>query len=92
MSADIAHDLYQFLWRVFDPTHYSFVSVREGRDSLPQSPSKGVDRELRGFRYGPTVDAVYTEAVPCHPYQMLLTPNSLRIPGFSVIEGTIRAI
>ena len=58
MSADIAHELYRFLWGVFGPTHYSFVSVREGRDSLPQSPFKGVDRELRGFRYGPTVDAV----------------------------------
>lgn len=53
---------------------------------------RGVDRDLRGFSYGPTVDAVYTEAVPRDPYQRLLTPNSLRITGFSVIEGMIQAI
>ena len=66
MSADIAHELYRFLWGEFGPTHYSFVSVLEGRDSLPQLPFKGVDRELRGFRYGPTVDAVYTLSPAIH--------------------------
>ena len=38
------------------------------------------------------VDAVYTEAVLRDPYQRLPTPNSLRITGFSVIEGMIQAI
>ena len=53
--------------------------------------SKGVDSELRGFRYWPTANAVYTEAASCHLYQRL-TPTSLLIPGFAVIEGMIRAI
>ena len=92
MSADIAQELFPFLWEIFDLSHCGFVFVREGRDSLRQSPSKGVGRELRGFRYGATVDAVYTEAVPFHSCQRRLTPNSMWIPGVSVIVGMIWAI
>lgn len=91
MSADIAQEPFLFLWEIFDPTHCGLVFVREGWESLTQLPSKGVDWGQRGFRYWPTVDAVYTEVVPCHPSQRL-TPNSLRIPGVSVIVGMIWAI